>query len=475
MFVICGCYSALEQGGEHNYTRFFSALCKLNYIKVAKNTETRSHIEDMSYPPPSRLARTSNTITGDESPSMEWDGTSDTCCNDNLEVPSQKAPTLESGDSDLDNDQDGMFQEDAESILSESGTETIKGYENVILREGEAITPPRQQSPPEERKPEETFRIHPDGKISEEEVREAMLEFVKAHCCYGSRPAKQMTITTILNVCALHYQLETFTETRSVSQDHEPLYTNSVDGPRNGVAPSPWQIDVEPDELFSNHTKSIEVPHTSTVRGCHICQSTGSVMCAYCNGTGQVLCILCGGTGMYTVGYTDTDGSYKTRLQMCYSCAASGRKICLSCGGSGKITCGTCEGRRRLRWYIRLTAQFENELSDYILQKTDLPDECIRDVGGVTVFEQTLPFVWPISCHPETEINENSLRIFNHHQNSWQDRRKLQQRQRLRAVPVNEANYTWKDVSTKFWVYGNERKVYSPDYPHQCCCGCTVL
>ncbi len=49
------------------------------------------------------------------------------------------------------------------------------------------------------------------------------------------------------------------------------------------------------------------------------------------------------------------------------------------------------------------------------------------------------------------------------------------QRHELRSVPVNEVNVSWKDKSYRFWAYGAEKKVYCPDYPQQCCCGCTIL
>ena len=49
------------------------------------------------------------------------------------------------------------------------------------------------------------------------------------------------------------------------------------------------------------------------------------------------------------------------------------------------------------------------------------------------------------------------------------------QRQALRSVPVSQVKYDWKDVSARFWVYGLDHKVHAPNYPQQCCCGCTIL
>ena len=51
----------------------------------------------------------------------------------------------------------------------------------------------------------------------------------------------------------------------------------------------------------------------------------------------------------------------------------------------------------------------------------------------------------------------------------------LFQRHTLRAVPVSEVKYEWKDKNTRFWVYGLDHRVHAPDYPQQCCCGCTII
>ena len=46
----------------------------------------------------------------------------------------------------------------------------------------------------------------------------------------------------------------------------------------------------------------------------------------------------------------------------------------------------------------------------------------------------------------------------------------------MRIVPVTQAFYSWRDQqNASFFVYGFEHKVYAPDYPQQCCCGCAIL
>ncbi|XP_070536141.1 protein SSUH2 homolog isoform X2 [Ptychodera flava] len=171
--------------------------------------------------------------------------------------------------------------------------DNFQGYENVGLGIGRAIPPPHYQAPSEEHRPPETYGEA--AAITKEEARDALLQFVAAHCCYGSRPAKQMVITDILQSSALHYELETFTERRHTNRVYQPYRGELVDGPINGRPPGPWQVDVQPDYLFSNHTKQIEVPHTSTVHGCFHCRSHGFVRCGRCLGRGRVRCAICRG------------------------------------------------------------------------------------------------------------------------------------------------------------------------------------
>ena len=61
------------------------------------------------------------------------------------------------------------------------------------------------------------------------------------------------------------YRLETFNEWRGTGWTTCPYYGGNVDGPGNGITPSGWDIEMFPDEQFSNHVKTYEMPHTATV------------------------------------------------------------------------------------------------------------------------------------------------------------------------------------------------------------------
>ncbi|XP_070182963.1 protein SSUH2 homolog, partial [Littorina saxatilis] len=118
----------------------------------------------------------------------------------------------------------------------------------------------------------------------------------------------------------------------------------------------------------------------------------------------------------------------------------------------------------------------KNHEKDHIVERTELPDHLIRGVTGQVAFEEDAARVWPINHFPDQEVNNASKAIISEHSRAFPTERILGQRHRVRIVPVTQAFYSWKDQdNASFFVYGFEHKVYAPDYPQQCCCGCVIL
>lgn len=345
----------------------------------------------------------------------------------------------------------------------------IQGYEKVRFGQGMPMPPP-PQPPPQGDPPPMSFTDM--AQLDEQSCRDAMMQFVSENCCYGSKPAKEMKINKFTGITALHYVLETFGEGRTTKNACEPYRGGPVDGPQNGIPPPPWAIPTPPNQMFHTHKIKKEVPHTSVIQPCTGCDQRGWNWCWKCGGRGRIRCHTCGGDGVRNVYNPNTQNHERQR---CFKCHGDGRCRCHTCGGDGRITCKKCEGYRMLRCFIRLTVKFTNHKEDFILETTDMPDELVRQVGGKIVFEDVKPMVWPIISYPVPEINNNSQRLVNAHRGQWPSERILNQRQTLRGVPVTEVHWTWDNSNLRFWVYGNERRVYCPDYPHQCCCGCEIL
>ncbi|WAR25347.1 SSUH2-like protein [Mya arenaria] len=346
----------------------------------------------------------------------------------------------------------------------------IQGYEGVKFGSMMPMPPPPMPQQPQGDPPPQTFTDM--ANLTEEDCRQAMIQFVSENCCYGSKPAKEMKITKFTGITAMHYVLETFAEGRSTGSANEPYRGGPIDGPQNGMAPPPWSIPCQPHQTFHDHDIKIEVPHTSVVSPCQACEARGWNYCWRCSGRGRNRCNSCGGDGKRM----EYDAHRQQHVRRtCHHCHGDGRVRCHTCGGDGRITCDTCDGFRMLRCFILLTVRYTNHKDDYILETSDMPDELVRTVGGTVLFEDTQPMVWPIQSYPVPEVNQNSQRLVSSHRSNWPSEKKLSQRQTLRGVPVTEVAYTWDDQHLRYWVYGRERRVHSPDYPQQCCCGCSIL
>jgi len=284
-----------------------------------------------------------------------------------------------------------------------------------------------------------------------------------------------MKLQEIAPMPALHYVLESFSESRITQYETEPYRGGPIDGPQNGQPPAPWDIPIQPTGHFTPVTLKSEVPHTASVIGCNKCFSQGYIRCWHCHGRGMRRCISCHGSGRRQTTRHGADGERYTEWESCFSCHGRGMKSCHTCHSSGMVQCTKCEGYRMLKSAIQLTTTFAIESDDYAFERTAMPDELIKTVSGKTVFEQSAQRVGPIIGYKIQEINEKSGEFVQKHATAFPTKRILYQRQQLRAIPVTQIQGKWKDEKIVFWIYGDERKVHFPNYPNQCCWNCSIL
>lgn len=342
--------------------------------------------------------------------------------------------------------------------------DTINGYNNLA---GSVLPPPTYvvaEAPPDRQ------AVTNLPSLTEEAAREALMEHVSQHCCYGKKPAQEMKFLDIKTTSAFHYTLESFTETRSTAWVSEPYTGQPVDGPMNGMAPGPWEIQMHPQQKFKDSNAQCEVPHTASVKPCHACIGLCRVRCNHCEGGGRTFCSTCEGTGQERF---FQDGSDQRRR--CTRCHGDGRRACDWCHGHGQIACRTCNAKGQLKCYIKLTVKWLNHFEDHIVERTALPDELIRGVTGQTAFEEELPMIWPINHFPDQTINIASKQLVDRHRQTYANERMLLQRHRVRIVPVTEAIFQFREKQGSYFVYGFENKVHAPAYPQKCCCGCVIL
>lgn len=340
------------------------------------------------------------------------------------------------------------------------------GYENTRFGSSFVPPPPPYVPPPTAQMPEQHFQSSPT--ITDDQARDAMLQFVSEHCCYGKAPAQEMVIKDIVPSSAYHYSLTSFCESRKTEWKFEPYQGQPIDSPVNGPAPLPWNIPVQPPEMFADHKTKIEVPHTANIKPCHDCKAVGYKQCYECYGQGSTRCTRCNGTGRVQ----EMDQNVQ-----CTVCFGEGFKRCDVCNGDGRVKCPTCLGNAQLKTFIEMTVKWENNVSNHVVGQTShqIPDELVVGSQGTELFSQELPRVWPITNFFEPQVNIGSKKLVDEHSQKWPSKRILLQRHVLRAVPVSEVAYQWKETSSRFWVFGLDQKVYAPDYPQQCCCGCSIL
>lgn len=173
----------------------------------------------------------------------------------------------------------------------------------------------------------------------EQVVRSALQEEVSRHCCWGSRVANAMQITSLDQTSSYYLKVTSFVESRDMNSRTQPYRGDFVDGPQNGQAPSLWQMQATRPALFETKHYETPVPHTEEVFTCSNCAGVGRCSCPACAGVGTV---------------------------KCHTCTGSGQESCSSCSGRGVESHvnadhrwdpnAICDGKRaedRVQWLIK--------------------------------------------------------------------------------------------------------------------------
>jgi len=221
------------------------------------------------------------------------------------------------------------------------------GYENTQYGNSFAPPPPPYAPPPDSQMPEQRFQQ--STAITEDQARDAMLQFVSEHCCYGKAPAQEMVIKDVIPSSAYHYSLTSFCESRKTEWKFEPYRGQPIDSPVNGPAPPPWAIPAQPPQMFSDFQTKIEVPHTANIKPCHDCMAVGYKRCYRCCGRGRLRCSRCQGSGL-------VEGMQQR--EQCMNCLGRGWRSCDVCNGHGRIKCPTCLAQAQLKTFIEMTVKW---------------------------------------------------------------------------------------------------------------------
>ncbi|VDM79670.1 unnamed protein product [Strongylus vulgaris] len=134
--------------------------------------------------------------------------------------------------------------------------------------------------------------------MGECEVRDALMNEVKRHRYWKSSAFKKMQFERLEMLNCLHYVLESFTEARATSEATEAVTPGALLDQGSSSIQNPWDFEVLPSNMFSDQVRVLEMPGSSTINACSVCNSEGTYHCFHCRGLGTDKCNFCRGTGM---------------------------------------------------------------------------------------------------------------------------------------------------------------------------------
>uniref|UniRef100_A0A3B5KY41 Ssu-2 homolog, related sequence 1 n=1 Tax=Xiphophorus couchianus TaxID=32473 RepID=A0A3B5KY41_9TELE len=312
--------------------------------------------------------------------------------------------------------------------------DNMPGYEGTVAGGGGFLPPPMPAQPVPQPSPGPEQPHWNIPSITEDNARDAFSLYASSKCCYSSAPAKDGVIINMESFNTYRYRLETFTESRSTEWSHEPYNGQPVDAYVQHP-PGPWDIPAKVPTFFVDSEQKMKVPYTSSMKPCHDCLGSGRKPCKDCAGCGNKVCWVCNGSGFRHGG------------DRCHHCNGRGRENCAHCHGQGSKQCTTCHGKQQLLVFILLTVKCQS------------PD----------LFP--IVSVCPVMGFPDPTVVQAAQRLVGDHQGKFlRTSRILQQRQTIELIPVTKVTYTWKGKTYVYFVYGNEFKVHTNDYPATCCC-----
>ncbi|XP_053576755.1 protein SSUH2 homolog [Bombina bombina] len=348
------------------------------------------------------------------------------------------------------------------SAHSDGGMGVVSGYEGMVDGSGQILPPPPDMFPG----PVAPASVTPDWRIpfiSEITAKEAFIEYVNSHCCYGTGPATDMVLQDMQPFNTYRYRLETFTESRACKWVTVPYKGQTVDSLAYGQAPLPWEINVPVPTFFKDEKHKAPVPHTSSLKPCPQCLGIGKTVCTKCHGVGRMQCQRCNGTGIW----------FK---ESCRDCIGNGTHSCRNCSGSCRVICTGCTGKGKILNYIQLDVTWTNNIFEFIADhKSEFPTDHFKEVNGEKIFTDEQFMVPPIINFPDRAINQASQNALQqHHSRFASTSRILRQRQTIEWLPLTFVEYNWKGEKYNYFVYGKENKVFTSNYPAKCCC-CVIL
>ncbi|CAF0866918.1 unnamed protein product [Brachionus calyciflorus] len=338
--------------------------------------------------------------------------------------------------------------------------QNFDGYEKI----GVCIPNPIEMNnlPEIEFKKQENIEEAPS--ISEDQARDALRNFVKESIFYKKEPVETMRVISMTPFNTSKYTLDTFVETRSTNYKSEPFFgvPNMMLNMMNGRPPQPWEINARPSSLFVDSIFKTEIPNSSHLEICRMCNAQGFKPCFHCKGSGRKPCFSCNGMRFKT--------GIDSKQEPCFSCKGNGFDSCFQCKGSGRDPCFHCKGAGRLKWYLELCVEFKTHKDEYFKHSDHVTEKNLKKCIGKSVFTETNHKLNPITNYSDSAINQASNSLINQHLSKYSSSKILAQRHEINVIPVTLVTYEYNGKQYNYIVYGLENKVNTDEYPAKGCC-----
>ncbi|RMZ96225.1 Suppressor of Stomatin mutant Uncoordination, partial [Brachionus plicatilis] len=342
--------------------------------------------------------------------------------------------------------------------------------------------------------------------LDEDEIKESLEVFVNKHCFYRQKPLRKYSLNDLESLNCYRYVIQTFTETRKTSYASEPYNPYYTDQPFS-TCDNPWSVRVKPSRLFYDETVRLEIPGTSHIENCEVCQGEGSRTCGKCRGSAKKTCNICKGSGYSDFGvdcpsyeslkhnyndqYNNGFESYRTQYQIqslrnqyynyrsVYSANSNNLSYpmdhiyCIQCNGKGFVTCRECEDGEilcrpcnssgKVRWYVELEVLFENYEDELIENPSQISEDLIFNCASKQIYFEQKEKLKPIKDNDFFKLYKSSKTLINTHLSKFSFSRILAQRQIVYLIPVTSG--CLQNRGQRFLIYGMERKVHFPNYP----------
>jgi len=188
-------------------------------------------------------------------------------------------------------------------------------------------------------------------------------------------------------------------------------------------------------------------------------------------------CNICEGRGHGTI--VSPNGS---EIQItCFTCNGAKEITCMRCSGAGEITCDRCFGSQWLKWYLQVKIDYINHVDEFLSEKTEMDDQIIKTAQGEVIKQDEGGQIQEINDCSHNDVNQNSKRLIQQHKQQFNNgngnlsERQIFQKHSLSLITCSQCEATFETKEFKFWVLGQNKEIYAPDYPGGGCCGCCTI